>query len=242
VAEPLLALGIAFLLITTLSLFLLPAGGSEPPGDVGPESEAARPPDFLDFMRDQPRAVPKFLAIQAAVLLLAGSLLIRWRVKPRSSEPRWGLLRAALLGAAGGVAAVVLSAVTSVLLTLAGWPVREQAWIDELLGERQLIWQLAPWIVIAAPIAEEVFFRGYMFRFMEQRLGFRAGLLLSSVVFAAIHLNPSGLPVYTVIAVVMAWVYRRSGNLASPIVAHATLNTTVLFASAIAPPSATIFL
>jgi len=45
-----------------------------------------------------------------------------------------------------------------------------------------------------------------------------------------------------VIAVVMALVYRYSGNLVSPIVAHATLNGTVLFASAVVSRSGTILM
>lgn len=233
VAEPLLVLGVVFLLILALSAALLPAEISLPTGET---------PDFLDLVRERPRLVPKFMAIQAAVLLLAALTMIRWRVTPRPVRKRQGPLRAALTGLAGGVLAVVSSACLSVLLTLAGWPVQEQAWIEELLLEPSLLWQLAPWIVIAAPIAEELFFRGYMFRFMDRRLGFQAGLLLSSAVFASIHLNPSGLPVYMVIAIVMALVYRYSGNLISPIVAHATLNGTVLLASAYLPTSGTIFL
>ena len=233
VAEPLLVLGLAFLLILALSAALVPEGLSEAGGET---------PDFTDLVRERPRMVPMFLAIQAAVLLFAGLALIRWRVAPGLPQNRQGPLRAVLFGVAGGIVAIVSSAFLSFLLTLAGWPVQEQAWLEELLLEPLLIRQLAPWIVVAAPIAEEVFFRGYMFRFMEQRLGFRAGLLLSSAVFATIHLNPSGLPVYMVIAVVMALVYRYSGNLLSPIVAHATLNGTVLLASAFVPASGTILL
>jgi len=233
VAEPLLVLGLAFLLILALSAALVPEELSEAGGEA---------PDFTDLVRERPRMVPIFLAIQAAVLLTAGLALIRWRVAPVPPEKRQGPLRAVLLGVAGGIVAIVSSALLGVLLTLAGWPVQEQVWLEELLLEPLLIRQLAPWIVVAAPIAEEVFFRGYMLRFMEQRLGFRAGLLLSSAVFATIHLNPSGIPVYMVIAVVMALVYRYSGNLLSPIVAHATLNGTILLASAFVPASGTILL
>jgi membrane protease YdiL (CAAX protease family) len=240
VAEPLVALAVSFLLILALSMLLLPQESADRPDPAARAHDAPSGSDFLDLVQERPRMVPRFLAVQAAVFLLIGFLLIRWRVEPRPSETRWDAPRAVLLGLGGGVAAVVASAVLSLLLTFAGWPVQEQAWIQELLGEPRLVWSLAPWIVLVAPVAEEVFFRGYMLRFMERRLGFRAGLLLSSVVFAAIHLNPSGLPVYMVIAMVMALVYRRSRNLLSPIVAHATLNGTVLLAGASLPPSGTL--
>jgi membrane protease YdiL (CAAX protease family) len=232
VAEPLLVLGLAFLLILALSAAFVP--------DELPETGGDRP-EFRDLVREQPRMVPVFLAIQATVLLVGGLLMMRWRVPREPSAGRQGALRAALVGVGGGIAAIGASAVLSGLLALVGWPVQEQPWLQELLLEPVLIRHLAPWIVVAAPIAEEVFFRGYMLRFMERRLGFRAALLLSSLVFAVIHLNPSGLPVYLVIAVVMALVYHYSGNLISPIVAHATLNGTILLASALVPASGTIF-
>ena len=191
--------------------------------------------DIADLVQAEPGLLPKVLSIQAAVFLLAGLLMVRFRVDPTRSGPRYGPLRASLLGVGGGVAAIVLSVVTGLLLKLLGWPVHEQAWLEELLGQGDVVWKLAPWIVVIVPIAEEVFFRAYMFRFLAQRLGFVTGLLLSSAVFATIHLNPSGFPVYMIIAAVMAWVYRRSGNLASPIFAHMTLNGTVLLAGTMVP-------
>jgi membrane protease YdiL (CAAX protease family) len=237
VVEPLLALLLATLLILALGALLLPDLDGQ--AREGPEAAGGNGTGsgLHDLVLEQPRLVPRILALQSGVFLVAGLLLVRLRVQGGPDFPRSGLLRAVLLGLAGGVAALVGSGLLGFLLTLAGWPVEEQAWLAELLREPQRLGPLIPWIVVAAPVAEEVFFRGYMFRFMERRLGFRAALLLSSAVFAAVHLNPSGIPVYLVIAVVMAWVYRLSGRLISPIVAHATLNGVVLLASAMAPGS-----
>jgi membrane protease YdiL (CAAX protease family) len=191
--------------------------------------------DINALVLEEPDLLPKFLTVQAAIFLVAGSILAGLRVDGKRFAPRSGRWRAVLLGLGGGIAAILLSVVMGLLLKLVGWPVHEQAWLEELLGDRDVIWRLAPWIVVVVPIAEEVFFRAYMLRFMAQRLGFLAALILSSIVFAAIHLNPSGFPVYVVIAAVMAWVYRRSGSLVSPILAHMTLNGTVLLVGTLVP-------
>ena len=68
-----------------------------------------------------------------------------------------------------------------------GLPVREQADPREQLLADPVTscCRLAPWIVIAAPLAEEVFFRGYLFRFVGQGAGRPAGYLASSLLFRA---------------------------------------------------------
>ncbi len=47
-----------------------------------------------------------------------------------------------------------------------------------------------PWIgpIITAPVAEEILFRGLVFRTLRERWGTMAGVLISSVLFALIHL------------------------------------------------------
>ena len=39
------------------------------------------------------------------------------------------------------------------------------------LADPEALLKLAPWIVVTMPIAEEVFFRGYLYRFVAQRAG-----------------------------------------------------------------------
>mgnify|MGYP006173701285 CR=1 FL=1 len=43
--------------------------------------------------------------------------------------------------------------------------------------------------LIAAPVAEEVFFRGFLFAGFARRYGFWVGALVSAVVFALVHLE-----------------------------------------------------
>jgi membrane protease YdiL (CAAX protease family) len=224
-AEPLLALGLGFLLTLLVSLPLLPATELDP----------------SRLLTADAFAFPRLLAVQAAVFTLLGAMLMRrgwpWRARPEpppAAPPSTSLLVAGLLGLAGGIAAVLLSGIGALILAALGLPVEEQAWVEELLRQPRALLRLAPWIVLVVPASEEVFFRGYVFRFVRDRLGLGAGLACSSTVFAAVHLNPPGFALYLIVALVFAWVYQRCGRLAAPILAHAVLNGYVLAGAVLA--------
>ena len=90
-----------------------------------------------------------------------------------------------------------------------------------------------PWIVLAAPLSEEVFFRVYMFRFLSQRVGVLTGILVSSASFALIHLNLSGFFVYLAVGGVFALIYRRTSNIWAPISAHVTYNGILMILTSV---------
>ena len=78
--------------------------------------------------------------------------------------------------------------------------------------------------IIAAPLAEEGLFRGVFFPAMR-RYGFpNAALWLTSLAFAAIHGNALIFIPLVLLAVVLALLYERTGNLLSSIACHATFN------------------
>lgn len=89
---------------------------------------------------------------------------------------------------------------------------------------------VAIWIagVIFAPFTEEVFFRGYVFRALSLRKGWVKGVVYSSLVFGAVHLNLAAFLPITVGAAMLALGYRRSGDLWVPIIGHA-FNNAVAF-------------
>ncbi len=79
----------------------------------------------------------------------------------------------------------------------------------------QAIAVLDPWlvvvaIVILAPIAEEVFFRGVVFNAWLREAGRRWAFIGSAALFAAIHLSlVSLLPIF-LLGLALAWVYERT--------------------------------
>ncbi len=84
-------------------------------------------------------------------------------------------------------------------------------------------------IVIAAPICEELFFRGYIYPAMRGRLGPWGAALLNGLVFSAVHLSLFGLIGRALAGVVFCLLYEYSDNLWSPIAAHAVSNFLAFF-------------
>ena len=90
--------------------------------------------------------------------------------------------------------------------------------------------------ILLAPLAEEIFFRGYLFRAITERKGLVKGVLYSSALFGLIHVNVGAfLPIATA-STVLALGYRRSGDLWVPITAHA-LNNALAFGLLLASQS-----
>jgi membrane protease YdiL (CAAX protease family) len=85
--------------------------------------------------------------------------------------------------------------------------------------------------VFVAPVAEELFFRGVLFRSIRDRYGFWIGAVTSGLVFGAAHYVPAAwqdtvllqtVMVFTGIA--LAWIYERRGTLVADVAAHMAFN------------------
>ena len=78
--------------------------------------------------------------------------------------------------------------------------------------------------IAAAPIAEETFFRGFLFPALRMRWGTFWAALASGLVFAALHFSLGSLVPFTIIGMLLAWAYVFSGSLWAPIAAHFLFN------------------
>jgi membrane protease YdiL (CAAX protease family) len=87
--------------------------------------------------------------------------------------------------------------------------------------------------VLAAPIAEETFFRGFLFPALRVRWGTFWAALASGLLFAALHFNLGSIVPFTVIGMLLAWAYVFSGSLWTAIGAHFIFNS-VSFGIAVA--------
>lgn len=107
---------------------------------------------------------------------------------------------------------------------------RPQPIVDFLLGnpgwrERLAVLAVA---VVAAPVTEELIFRGCLYGMARARWGRPAGILLTSLVFAAIHGHAPSFAGLTILAVGLALVYERCGSLWAPILLHAGFNALTI--------------
>ncbi len=135
----------------------------------------------------------------------------------------------------GIAAAIGGSFVLGLGLEALGVPVEEQGAIVELIegfksgGEHLPIILLAVSALALAPMAEELLFRGLVFRRIASRgSSWPEAYALSAAVFAAIHTNPVGFLVYLWLGVVFAESYRRSGRLWVAMLVHTGNNAFAL--------------
>jgi len=81
--------------------------------------------------------------------------------------------------------------------------------------------------VVMAPLMEEVFFRGFLFRGLLARCGPVWSAVISAALFAAVHREPSRILPLFVAGLLLAWVYYRTRSLWTSIALHASVNALV---------------
>ena len=77
---------------------------------------------------------------------------------------------------------------------------------------------------VLAPFAEELFFRGFLYNSAKHRLGVIPGIILSSLIFAIIHIGPLAVVGIIPMGILLALAYEKTGSLWVPIMMHATNN------------------
>lgn len=80
---------------------------------------------------------------------------------------------------------------------------------------------------VAAPIVEEILYRGVVLRGFEQISG-RIGLVASSVLFGALHLEPLQFVGLTIFGFAAGYLVQRTGRLGPAVIAHVAFNATTV--------------
>jgi CAAX protease family protein len=85
-------------------------------------------------------------------------------------------------------------------------------------------------IVVAAPISEEVCFRGMLFGGLRERLPRLAAALISAAVFGALHAltGVSAIPPLIAFGLVLALLYEKTGSIVPGIILHMLNNSVAL--------------
>jgi uncharacterized protein len=87
-------------------------------------------------------------------------------------------------------------------------------------------------IVAAAPLSEEIFFRGFMYGGLRRRLPVWVAAAISGAVFGLVHYTGSDsigvVPQLAVLGILLAWLYERTGSLWPPILLHLLNNSLAL--------------
>lgn len=168
---------------------------------------------------------------------MAGVYLVRTMGYPRSSslldsvdlDVQLGIRRPVAMGIAGYLAAVpvvLFLGVVSAILFGGGPATSLSPAIPFLAGSAGAAeqWIVVGTVVILAPLFEEFFFRGFLFQQFRSALGATHAVLLSALVFAAVHLSiESFLPLFG-LGVILGLVYHHTQSLWASILTHALWN------------------
>ena len=79
-------------------------------------------------------------------------------------------------------------------------------------------------VVVFAPVCEELLFRGVLYPSLRDLGHRRMAIAASSLLFAAIHGSLALMLPLTVLAVVLIWLYEKTGSIVAPILMHAAFN------------------
>ena len=79
--------------------------------------------------------------------------------------------------------------------------------------------------VLVAPIAEESFFRGFMFAGIRKRIGFPGAAIISAAIFAIAHLSTESLVPIFLLGLMLAWLYHKTKSVWPCIIVHAAYNS-----------------
>ena len=81
---------------------------------------------------------------------------------------------------------------------------------------------------IVGPIAEEIFFRGFVLPGLMKRFGVTQSLLLSSLLFGIFHFDPGAIVPTFILGLALGWVYLKTGALWPAIFAHGLHNSLAI--------------
>jgi len=169
------------------------------------------------------------MVITLAVYAVVGVLVVTQitpTVRLRWSDGRPALGVAIGLAVGGGLSALLLAGVSAAAGHLSPDP-RIVLLMSE--GDATHIVATVLLTCVAAPLVEEVLFRGLLLESLRRR-GTAAAIWLSALAFAVWHLTPAALRYYALMGALLGWLYSRRG-LACSMAAHAGFNGVLTLAA-----------
>lgn len=88
---------------------------------------------------------------------------------------------------------------------------------------------------IISPIYEEIFYRGFLYRWIRTKYGLLAGMLISSFIFMLVHIPTfNSLPYTFLSGLIFAWTYEKTQSIYPAMIIHALFNGLAILLTATA--------
>ena len=186
---------------------------------------------------EEPTSMPLFTIVGTVVVdaIFVAAAVLFAAIKRRPKAWHFGFRRtrfwpAVGLAALGMAAFYAFAAVYSLLV-----PVDAEQTVTQDLGLREgglLLVLGGILVVVVAPVAEELFFRGFFYKALRTNLSILPAALIDGALFGLIHFTTPDslliLPILGVLGFAFCLVYERTGSL-YPVIALHALNNAIAF-------------
>lgn len=185
---------------------------------------------------DQPKAYLTLIALQQAIFLICGIMGADWTQFARPSGR--SILQGVVLGFGLYLTNILSGTFVVHLLELFGahralrLALEERSVMEAVLqsGSSTVVLLVFLSVVFAAPIAEEIFFRGALQGRLAALLGPKAALILTALVFAALHLYIIQFFPVMLAGLYLGFTVDRTKDLSKAVVAHSAANCLTFLA------------
>ncbi len=110
--------------------------------------------------------------------------------------------------------------------------------IEQLLSTREAIAIFAIFGIVFAPFLEELLFRGFLFRVLEQTAGVSVAIRVTAVLFALLHVPQlwgswAGMLLIFAVGFILSTLRARTGSLIPTVIVHTAYNAMLFLAFAV---------
>jgi membrane protease YdiL (CAAX protease family) len=133
-----------------------------------------------------------------------------------------GVVAAVILSCTGAM--IVLSEVDNLFRTILPVPQMLVEIFNNMRGGEEHVLAGGFLMVVVAPVTEELIFRGLILKGFLQRFSVLKAAILSSILFGLVHLNPWQFVSGSLLGLLFAWWYARTGSLWPSLLGHAFVN------------------
>lgn len=94
--------------------------------------------------------------------------------------------------------------------------------VEVFMEEKNIgvLWVSTLFAAIFGPIAEEIFFRGFMYPALKKKWGMAVSILVTSVIFSLLHTHIVGFLPIMALGILLAYIYEKTGSLLVPVAIH----------------------
>ena len=165
-----------------------------------------------------------YVATFEFIMLVPIAIIFLWR-KVSWKELGFRAFSTAALSLGCGllVAVYVLVIINNLIMVALGVATQADV-ISEILGEIDSPYLFAFTTAIVAPITEELFFRGFLFKGLREKYGWVNALMFSSIIFALFHGQLATLLPTFLLGALFAYMYQRTESVYPGMVLHFAVN------------------